>query len=186
LLCDRGGEYLRPGGARLRGEVVAEDVQPAADQLGADAVVVHPRQPPVDVGQAGIDRAGPRSVVERHPEGFLVSFDPHAGNGDGAVGEVGQQPGGQEVGMDVDAAVSSHGFSCARSAAQMSLGLMGRECRGGAPAPASASLTAEATAAGAPMYPDSPTPFWPNDVNGDGVQCSASTICGTSCADGSK
>src|SRR5919201_1017160 len=83
-----------------------------------------------------------------------------------------EQPGGLiDVARPVQAEVD--GFHLRDTASHTSCGVTGSDSNRPAPTADSASLTAEHTAAGAPIYPDSPAPFCPIEVSGDDVQCSA-------------
>ena len=72
-LCPRGGEQMlvreaRPARAFLRRQFVAEHVEPAADHLALDLLLVHPFQPGGKIAQRFRHRARRLAAAEREPE----------------------------------------------------------------------------------------------------------------------
>jgi len=80
----------------------SEAVEPAADQLMVDAVLVHPRAAVVKVRQPGHDRARGLGARKLHARPLVVAHELHAGELRGVRGVTLEQEPGGEVRMDVD------------------------------------------------------------------------------------
>ena len=136
----------RPVRAFLGGQLVAEGVEPAAGELQVDARTGEEPLARFEVAQRRHDRPGRRSAGKREPHlvGIVQQRDRRKLARPGRQGI--ERALGQQVGVDID----DHGCSVAVASRSDSVpARMGRS-RQAMPKGASASLTALATAAGAP------------------------------------
>src|SRR5262249_43198617 len=81
---------------------VAEDVEPTADELVIDAVLVHPRAAIGEIGKPGRDRARRLRAGKLHAHAFVVAQQPDAGKLRGLSIEPLIETLGNEMRVDVD------------------------------------------------------------------------------------
>src|SRR5690606_40878623 len=96
-------------------QLVAEHVEPAADDLPVDALRAHPLQALLGVAQPGSDRAREGAAGEAEAHAALVALDLHRGELALTLGQGLEQRGGHEMSVDVDdhGVASSAPGSCA-------------------------------------------------------------------------
>ena len=168
---DAAGDGGHPSGRGVRGDAVLD--LGMGDRRAINERVAFIGRPPHVDGARNVDQAlwTHKPEIEHRSEGLAAGGDRLRAAGGPGVCESG--------GLHWAAPFAR------ASAASTCYGVIGNSPTA-APRSARASFTALAIAAGGPMAPVSPMPFWPKCVSGDGVSMCGIRIGGISAAPGSR